>query len=238
MRRVRLFTFLVALFALAPAAFAAAPAHEGDADAAAAHGGHDDHVPHFEDINWFYGMLGTREGVEPNLVYRPPEMPVPVGALLVNTAIVYFILFRIFRRPVSEGLKRRKETLLRGMDEAAKMRREAEEQLASYEQKLARIDEEVERVKQEMHAAGEAERARVLAEARERRERMERDARVLVEQELKAVREQLLRETVESAVRSAETSLAQMLTPGEHQRLAEEYVASLSRAASTLKGRV
>lgn len=230
MRRIRIFALSIVLLVLAPAALAAGAA-EGDAH------GHD-HVPHFEDINWFYGMFGTREGAEPSFFYRPPDMPVPVGALVVNAAILYFILFRIFRGPVSEGLKRRKETLLRGMDEAAKMRREAEEQLASYEQKLARIDEEVERVKQEMHAAGEAERARVLAEARERRERMERDARVLVEQELKAVREQLLRETVESAVRSAETSLAQMLTPGEHQRLAEEYVASLSRAASTLKGRV
>jgi F0F1-type ATP synthase membrane subunit b/b' len=124
------------------------------------------------------------------------------------------------------------------MDEAAKMKRDAEEQLKSYELKLERIEDEVERVKREMQAAGETERKRVLSEARERRARMERDARQLVEQELKAVRDRLLRETVESAVRSATETLSSKLSQADQERLADEYVAGLSRAAASLRGRV
>ena len=68
------------------------------------------------------------------------------------------------------------------MEEAARMKSDAEKSLAEYEQKLASIDQEIERVRREMRAAGESERVRILADARARRERMERDARLLVEQ--------------------------------------------------------
>ena len=121
------------------------------------------------------------------------------GAALQHGAALLRAL-QLGARPISEGLKNRKQTLLRGMEESAKMRRDAEAQLEGYELKLERIEDELERVKKEMQTAGELEQKRVLGEARERRQRMERDARQLVEQELKAVRDKLLRETVESAV--------------------------------------
>ena len=85
---------------------------------------------------------------------------------------------------------------------------------------------------------GELEQKRVLGEARERRQRMERDARQLVDQELKAMRDKLLRETVESAVKSAAETLSNKLTPADQERLAEEYVSGLARAAGTLRGGV
>jgi F-type H+-transporting ATPase subunit b len=215
-----------------------APAHGSGSAEHGEHGGHDAHAPTIDDVNWYFGILGERDDVEPSLLYRPTGMPVPFAALLFNTAILFYVLYRLGGRPISEGLKNRKQTLLRGMDEAAKMKREAEEQLKSYELKLERIDDEVERVKREMQASGETERQRVLAEARERRARMERDARQLVEQELKAVRDRLLRETVESAVRSATETLTSKLSQADQERLADEYVAGLSRAAAPLRGRV
>jgi F0F1-type ATP synthase membrane subunit b/b' len=215
----------------------AAGAHVPE-DAAAGHDAHGAHAPSFHDINWYYGLLGERDGVEPSVLYRPTGTPVPFAALLFNTALLFFVLYKLGARPISEGLKNRKQTLLRGMEESAKMRREAEAQLKGYELKLERIEDELERVKKEMQSAGELEQKRVLAEARERRQRMERDARQLVEQELKAVRDKLLRETVESAVKSAAETLSSRLTPADQERLAEEYVNGLSRAAGTLRGRV
>lgn len=239
---------LAALAFGAPALAAEDPHGHAEAPAAGAHvpedaaaHGHDahGHAPTFDDVNWYYGILGeSDEAVEPSLLFRPPGMPVPFAALLFNTAILFFVLYRLGAKPIAEGLKNRKQTLLRGMEESAKMRREAEAQLAHYEQKLEHIEDEIERVKKEMVAAGELERQRVLAEARERRERMERDARQLVEQELKAVRDRLLRETVESAVRSAAETLSAKLSDADQLRLAEEYVAGLATSAGSLRGRV
>jgi F-type H+-transporting ATPase subunit b len=198
-------------------------------------GGHGEHVPSFDEINWYYGMVGEKEDVEPSLLFRPKGMPAPFGALLLNTAILYFILYRLFKKPIAEGLASRKNTILKGMEEAARMKREAEAQLQHYEEKLASIDEQVGR---EMRAAGETERARVLNEARERRTRMERDAQLLIAQELKAVREQLLHETVESAIRSAERMVRERLDANAQQSIAEQHLFDLKAAASSLRGRV
>jgi F-type H+-transporting ATPase subunit b len=232
----------------------AAPAHGDDAHAMAPHGdahgmvaahgaehgsAHgDDHVPTFDDFNWYYGLIAEKEGVEPSLLFRPKGMPVPFAALLLDFALLYFILFRALGKPVREGLKKRKEGILRGMEEAAKMKREAEAQLAFYEEKLAKIDQDVQQLRQEMRHAAETESARILSEAKERRVRMERDAHQLVEQELKAVREQLSAETIAAALASAEASLRTKLSAADQERFGEEYLSGLSKSAAALRGRL
>jgi F-type H+-transporting ATPase subunit b len=210
--------------------------------AAAEHGSHEGaehehHVPSFDDINWYYGVLGEKDGVEPSLLYRPKGMPVPFGAMLFNSAVLFYLLVRFGRKPVADGLRARKANILRGMEEAEKMRAEAERSLAEYEQKLAQIEQEITRVRDEMRAAGETERKRILAEANERRSRMERDARILIEQELKAARELLLGETVKIAVRAAEATLLAKITSQDHTRLAEEHLSGVKSAAGTLRGK-
>jgi len=212
--------------------------HDGAAEghSEGAHGAH--HEPHFSDINWFYGMIGTKEGVEPSVAFRPPEMPAPFGALLLNAAILYFILFKLLGKPILDGLKSRKDTILRGMDDAARMKRDAETRLEDYEEKLDHIDDEIVRVRNEMREAGQLERERILKDAKERRARMERDAKLLIEQELKAAREELLREAVRAAVNSAQTTLQSRITASDQQRLADEYIGGLRGATSGLRGKV
>lgn len=238
MRRLKHALLICALLALGAPAFAATEPSAGTHDAPGeGHGAHG-HAPSFDEINWYYGMVGEKEGAEPSLLWRPTGMPAPFGALLLNTALLYFILYKVLRKPITEGLASRKAGILKGMEESAKMKREAEEQLAHYEAKLAGVDKEVQRIQQEMRAGGEAERAHILSEARERRARMERDAHVLIEQELKAMRETLVRETVQGAVRSAERMLRERLGHNEQQNIAEQYLADLRTNASKIRGRV
>lgn len=201
------------------------------------HGG-EHHVPTFDDVNWFYGLLGEKEGVEPSLLWREPGQPVPVLALVINSLILFGLLYRFGKQPIMDGLRSRKNAILKGMDEAARLKKDAEARLAEYEHKLAHIQDEVDRVHRELRETGEHERARILAEAKERRARMEREARLLIEQELKAVRELLLKETVRGALRTAEEDLRAKITPADQQRLAEEYLASLKKAAPALRGKL
>jgi F-type H+-transporting ATPase subunit b len=219
-------------------------AAEGDAHESAEHaassasheqGAH--HAPSFEDINWYYGLLFEREGAEPSLLFRPKGMPVPFLGYVFNALVFYAILYRFAKQPVQEGLARRKASIERGMKEAAEHKAQARARLEEYERKLESIEEEIERVRRDMRQAGEGERARILSEARARRERMERDARLLVEQEFAAAREILTREAVEVALRSARNTLKARVTAEDHGKLAELYlsrlpkVAGLSRAA-------
>jgi F-type H+-transporting ATPase subunit b len=219
----------------APAAGAHVPA-EGHAES---HGeGHGDHAPTFDDINWAYGFLGEKEGVEPGLLWRPHGMPVPFGALLLNAGILYWLIFKFGKKPIAEALKSRQVGIMKGMEDAAKVKAQAEASLAKYQKQLDEIEDEVARIRREAKEQSEAESARLLSEAKERRARMERDARLLIEQELKAARESLVRETVRAAVKSAETTIAAQMGESDHQRLGDEYLASIKASGAALRGRL
>lgn len=199
-------------------------------------GGHGAGAHGEEHINWAHGFVGEQEGAEPGLLWRPVGMPPPLLANFLNAALLFFILYWFGRGPVAEGLKKRKARIVAGMDEAGRMKADAEQSLAKYEDKLKRIDDEIERVRREMRESAEAERKHILAEAKERRERMEREARVLVEQELKAAREELMRETVRSAVRSAGELLQKQISGQDHDRLASEYLELLNKSGVNATG--
>lgn len=228
---------LAALFFAAPSVRAEAePAEQGEA-AHGEHGGHAHHVPTFDDMNWFYGWFGEREGVEPSIAFRPKGMPAPFGVWILDAVILYGFLIRVSKKPVQKALEQRKANIMRGMDEAAKMKRDAEVRLKEYESKLALIDEDVKRVRREMSEDAEAERTQILAEARTRRERMERDAHQLVEQELAAAREELTTELIHTAMKAAAQNLQARMRPEDQQRLADEFLAKIAKAGPALRGR-
>ncbi|MEO6602520.1 MAG: hypothetical protein ABIQ16_21740 [Polyangiaceae bacterium] len=55
------------------AASDAEPAHEELAE------DHEHHVPTIDEYNFWYGFLGERDDVEPNILWRPKGTPVPFG---------------------------------------------------------------------------------------------------------------------------------------------------------------
>lgn len=209
------------------------PASAGATEATAPKGEEAGEAEPSGEINWATGFWGEKDGVEPGLLYRPKGTPPPFLANIINSAILFTILIGAGRKPVAEALKKRKARIVAGMEEAARMKAEAEKQLAEYEAKLANIDTEIERIRRDMRESADIERRRILTEAKERRERMERDARLLVEQELKAARESLMRETVIGAIRSAQELLATQLSSGDHDRIAQEHLKSFVRSPST-----
>lgn len=198
-----------------------AEAH-GDEHGSAEHGEHGS-----QGINWFYGFVGEAEGEEPSLLWRSPGMPVPLLAHLINSAILFTLLYKVGRKPIVEGLAKRREQIMRGMEEAAAMRNEAVEQLKAYEAKLASVDAEITRIRKDMREAADTERAAILAEAKKRHERMERDAKRMIDLELKNAREQLMEETVRIAMQRATALVAQAASDADHERLCEEYLTAV-----------
>jgi F-type H+-transporting ATPase subunit b len=233
---------------VAPLAALAAPpaASHGDAHAPAAHGqephagasashgapehagsgghggGHGD--PH---INWYHGLLGEKEGVEPSLLWRPPGTPPPYVSALLNTLALGFVLVKLAQGPIVNGLRTRRERLLKGIEESARMKAEAEKSLAEYKHRLDNLDAEIARVREDMRQASEAERRRILSEAEARRTRLETEARLLIDQELAALHEQLRRETAAAALRSARELLRTQTTGEDQRRLCEGFLQDL-----------
>lgn len=208
-------------------------AHGQDPHGADAHGG--GHDEHHQEFNWFHGMIGVKEG-EASLLWRPPGTPAPFAATLLNSLLLFIILFKVAKAPVMQGLRDRKQKIARAIDDAAAMKKEAEEQLARYQHKLDNLDAEIERVKREMRESAEAERRRVLEEAKARRVRLEQEARQLVEQELADLRDQLTRETARAALRSARELLVKNASTEDHRRLCEQHLATLVERPGIARG--
>lgn len=198
------------------------------------HGGAHGHFPHFDEINWYYGFFSESDdpNAEEDFVTRAKGRPVPLLAFFINVGILFYGIYRLAGGAVTQGLKDRKEGIMRGIDEASKMKDEAAAQLQGYTDKLRSIDTEIDRVRKEMADAAEAERTRIVKEAKARRERMEREARELVEHELKAMREELMLETARGAVKTAEQLLVEKVGEGDHERLVSEYLASVKTSLS------
>jgi F-type H+-transporting ATPase subunit b len=203
-------------------------AEHGEAAGHGEHGAH--HEPHFSDINWFHGLLGEKEGVEPNLLWRAPGTPVPLGALLINSAVLFWLLIKLGGPAIRKALLERKKRVASGIEAAAAMKAEAEGQLEFYEEKLRKLDQEIENIRTQMREQAEAERRRILAEAKSEREQLERDAHVLVQQELKVARQELFQEVVDQAIRAAEATIKMQVNEADQQRLADDFLATLDGA--------
>jgi F0F1-type ATP synthase membrane subunit b/b' len=206
----------------APAHGVKATGHAAEGHAAEGHGGE-----HHQEFNWYHGIVGVKDDAEPSLLWRTADMPTPFAAVLFNTALLFGLIFKVAREPVKKGLLDRRQRIMKGIEDAAAMHDEAKRQLDFYRSKLENLDAEVERVKREMREGAETERKRILEDASSRRTRLEQEARQLIEQELKAIRQDLTRETAQAALRSARELLVQSTSTDDHRRLCEEYLETL-----------
>lgn len=204
------------------------PAHKNDAHAGDAHGAADGghHGP--GHINWVYGLLSEKEGLkEPDLLFRPKGMPAPFLANVINFGIVLLILVTKAGPAVRKGLLDRRDDLLRDSEAAAKRLAEAQERYQEQKGRNDRIAEEVARIKADYIEQGKREIERIERDARERHERMIRDARLLIEQEGRALRQRALNNAVEAATQRAQTVLTGQINSTDQERLANEYLAQL-----------
>ncbi len=151
----------------------------------------------------------------------------PYVAMLVNFGILIAGYYLLGKKPIAAALQNRRDTISREIDEAQKMRREAEERAKVYQAKLETLEQEVRSAREALVRAGEAERDRIVSEAEAKAERMRKDAEFLVEQELKQIRIDLWKSTVDTAVTAAEELLKKRVTPADQERLAEDYLADL-----------
>ncbi|MBN8611617.1 MAG: ATP synthase F0 subunit B [Deltaproteobacteria bacterium] len=151
---------------------------------------------------------------------------------LTNFAIWLTLLYILLNRVMPKLLADRRAGIVDGLEEAKRMKTEAEAKFAEYSKRIDTMDAELDRVREDMRKAGQAERDRLVSEASEKAARMHAEARFLVEQQMKQLKEELTREAIESAVVAAEAILRQGTSAADQQRLADEYLARLKTSAS------
>lgn len=146
---------------------------------------------------------------------------------LTNFAIWLTLLYILLNRMLPKFLADRRAGVVDGLEEAKRMKAEAEAKFEEYSKRIDTMDAELDRVREDMRKAGQAERDRLVADAAEKSARMHAEARFLVDQQVKQLKEELTREAIEAAIVAAEAILRQGTTPADQQRLADEYLARL-----------
>ena len=152
----------------------------------------------------------------------------PFIAMIVNFGILAAGYYLLGRKPIAAALQNRRDSIAREIEEAQRIKNEAEARAKMYQAKLETLEADVRAAREALLRAGEAERDRIVGEAEAKAERMRHDAEFIAMQELKQIRQDLWREALESATRAAEELLQKRVTPADQERLAEDYLAELS----------
>ena len=139
------------------------------------------------------------------------------------------LYYMLGKKPVANALKQRRVTIGKEIDEAQKLLDEAKERAKKYQGNLKEVEVDAATAKAALIASGKGEVERLLTEAQEKSDRMKRDAERLVEQERKAVHQDILEETIDLATREAAQLLQKAVTADDHARLAQDLLLELAR---------
>jgi F-type H+-transporting ATPase subunit b len=186
----------------------------GSTSLAAAEGGESTETEAPGSINWFD--------------FSNKEQP-PYAALFLNFGILAYGYYRFGKQPVADALKKHKASIAKEIEEAQRMKHEAEARAKQYQGKLQHLETELAEARLALEEAGKSERERIVKDAEEKAARMQKDAAFMLEQESKQLRIDLQRETVLAALGAAEELLKKRVTGADQERLAEEFLASLEQ---------
>jgi F-type H+-transporting ATPase subunit b len=153
----------------------------------------------------------------------------PYAAVVINFALLMLLYFRAGKKPVADALKSRKEAIAKEIEEAAKQKKAAEERAKKYQANLANLDVDLASTKQAFEEAGKGERARLITEAKEKAERMKKEAAFLVDQEMRQAELDLTRETAGLALGHADKLLQIEVGESDHDRMVAEFIDELAR---------
>jgi F-type H+-transporting ATPase subunit b len=213
LRRTLPFAFLLALLSSLPAtAFAQERRTEPPSQAPAA-----EEEP--GRMNWFD--------------FSNKEQP-PYAALLINFGLLAFGYYYFGKKPLGQALQNQRDSIAKQIEEAQRMKHEAEDRAKQYQAKLRDLEVELASTRRSLEETGKGERDRIVKEAEEKAVRMQKDAAFLLDQETKQMRFDLQRETVELALRAAEELLKKRVTQADQERLAEEFLTSLGDKSPAL----
>ncbi len=154
----------------------------------------------------------------------------PLVARLFNFAVLVGTLVYFLRKPFATYLQNRSAQIRRDLVEAEELRQSAEAQMAEIEAKLRALPGEIETLRRQGSDELAAEEARLRAAAEAERVRLVEQARREIDLAVRVAKQELRREAADLAVGVASERIKAQLTPEAHLRLVDRYADQVSRA--------
>jgi F-type H+-transporting ATPase subunit b len=144
--------------------------------------------------------------------------------LLDFGALLALVVWALKKANVKGTLAARQATIEKALQEAAEAKEAAEKKFAEYSAKLAAANKEIDAIYTAIRTEGEAEKVRIIAEARVTAEKIKEQAAQAANQEVFRARAELRAEAVRLAVELAEQGIKEKIVQDDQDRLVGEYL--------------
>jgi F-type H+-transporting ATPase subunit b len=149
---------------------------------------------------------------------------------VVSFAILFFVLYKFAFPGILSVLEEREKKIKDSLDQAERLRNEAEGKLKQYEAKLSAVSKEAEGIltaaKERAQRVLEENEQRLMAEA----DRIKGDATREIDQERRKAIQEIRTQTTDLALMVAEKVVQRSLTDADHRKLADEALAALAKS--------
>ena len=151
--------------------------------------------------------------------------------MIINLLILYVLMKKFLFGRVDKILEKRKEEIENDYAEAAKKNEEATKVKKEYQEQLAAIDVEKERVIREADQRANTEYTRIVDDANRKAEEIIRKAKQTADQETEAAMKEQEKQ-IEKLVLAAAGKIAASQSESDNSRLYDRFLAETSKSAS------
>lgn len=151
------------------------------------------------------------------------------GVSVVNLIIFLGIIVYFGRAAIQEHFQSRRANLIANLDAAKELREEAEQKLAEYQARLDSLESERQELLDDYHAQGEAEKNKLIEDAKRQVEKMRRDAELIIQGETRRAIARLEQQAVDLAVNMASDKLRDAIDDDVDGKLVDRYVGDVRK---------
>lgn len=159
------------------------------------------------------------------------DAPAPFVGPLFNFGLLLVLGYMALTRSINPALTARREAIEAELATAKRLHDEAQALHSEYASRAENLAAELDALKAEFVRAGEAERDKIIAEAKAQAERLRADGVRSLEHEAAAMRDDLRRDAVLAAAEAAERVVRAAITPADQTRLADDFMNGLEKEA-------
>ncbi len=156
---------------------------------------------------------------------------VDFGWRCMNFAALVVILVKYVVPPLGKMFSDRRMAIVNQFEELNERRVEVEKTYKDYEAKLGSVDQEVAGILKTAMAQAEAEKERIIGDAKRTAEDIKRKAAVSVQNELSKAQEQLREDVAEQAAAMAAEIIKKDFTEDDQTKLVEDYLGQVGAMA-------
>ncbi|MBN2706998.1 MAG: ATP synthase F0 subunit B [Deltaproteobacteria bacterium] len=149
---------------------------------------------------------------------------------LINIGVLLWILIKFAGKPFREFFAGRKESLLKGVEEAREAKAAAEKVYSEYQAKLAGLETELLEMEERSRQEARREQERMQRETEAFVAKLRQQARQMAEQEVLAAKRELRDEAARLALEVAERLVRENINDSDRRQMVENYLGKIVRA--------